>query len=170
MIISQDRLFVASHFCCTLKSVFTWIFLVPLAAVFGCHTKNRLEFPQPPSVFLQYEMCCGIAGKQTFQDCFKFITFHYSNCSFIHVKRCGKTARQTGTLFCTKKGRVTTLQMAFTYNKKPFKKPYQFLKDARAYLRKRTYATPLNLQSCSSSNQLSFFVRTDNLGARVNRP
>ena len=35
---------------------------------------------------------------------------------------------------------------------------------------KGRYAPDFYLKSCSSSNQLSFFVRTDNLGACVNQP
>ena len=38
------------------------------------------------SVFHEYEMNCGIALRQTFQECFEFITFHYSNCCILRVK------------------------------------------------------------------------------------
>ena len=44
-----------------------------------------------------------------------------------------------------KQGQVTTLYMAFTYKRKPLKKSNEFLKYARAYLRKRRYASECHL-------------------------
>ena len=46
---------------------------------------------QPESIFFsdfhEYAMYCGIAWRQTFQECFEFITFHYSNCCILSVKK-----------------------------------------------------------------------------------
>ena len=36
--------------------------------------------------FYGYEKYCGTAWRQTFQECFEFITFHYSNCCILRVK------------------------------------------------------------------------------------
>ena len=38
------------------------------------------------SVFNEYAMYCGIAWRQTFQECFEFISFHFSNCCIYRVK------------------------------------------------------------------------------------
>ena len=38
------------------------------------------------SVFHEYTLYCGIAWRQIFQECFEFITFHFSNCCIYRVK------------------------------------------------------------------------------------
>ena len=79
---------------------------------------------------------CGIAWSQAFQECFEFITFHYSNCCIFIVKTTRNNQRDRQEQICTIQGQVTTLRMAFTIQQKILKKnPTNF-----SSLRKGRYA------------------------------
>ena len=89
--------------------------LAPLLYADNSLTNVSHEFPQSPSVFYEEVMYYGIAWTQTFKECFEFVTFHYSNgCIF----SCKDRQEQ----ICTIQAQLTTLQMAFTYNRKSLKK------------------------------------------------
>ena len=99
-------------------------------------------------IFMNTAMYCGIARRQTFQGCFEFITFHYSNCCILPVKTMLNNSETDRKKICTIQSQVTTLQMAFTYNRKYFLKSYQFLKYALVYLHKGRYAPGRALKIC----------------------
>ena len=50
------------------------------------------ELYQSSSVFYEYALYCGIAWRQTFQEWFEFITFHFSNCCIFRVKTMRKNS------------------------------------------------------------------------------
>ena len=78
------------------------------------------------SFFHEYAIHCGIVWRQTFQECFQFITFQYSNCCILRVKMMQNNSETDTNKSAQYK--VTTLQMAFTYDRKSLKRSYHFLK------------------------------------------
>ena len=94
-----------------------------------------LIFPIPPLFFMNTHnvlLCDRI--KANIQECFELITFHLSNCCIFRVKTMWNNSK-------IDRGN-TTNGLYITEN--IFKKSYQFLECALAYLLKRRYA-PVNI-------------------------
>ena len=79
------------------------------------------------SDFDEYAICCGITWRQTNQECFDFITFHYSNCCILPVQTMqnnSKTDRIKSAQYKLESWHYKNL-MAFAYEQKIFKKILQ---------------------------------------------
>ena len=77
--------------------------------------------------FHEYAIYCGITWRQTNQEGFDFITFHYSNCCILPVKTMqhnSKTDRIKYAQYKVESWHYKTL-MAFAYKQKIFKKVLQ---------------------------------------------
>ena len=96
-----------------------------------------------------------------------FITFHYSNCSCQNDAERQRDRQEHCSALYKDKPRHYKWLVLITKN--ILENPTNFSSTHVRICGKGRYAPDFYLQSCSSSNQLSFFVRTDNLGACVNQ-
>ena len=99
--------------------------------LFFCGDKCvSMNFPSIPPFFMYTQSNGGgIAWKQTFQECFEFLTCHYPNCCYFRDAQ--------------DKVKSQHYKLLFPITENLLKKSYRFLKYARAYLRKGRYSPDL---------------------------